>query len=58
MKIDFRPRCKRCGKVPRGRRGKESLKLYAPFCSFHCKEWAQLEAAQRYINEKYYSGKP
>ena len=51
MKLDLRPRCKRCGKLPRGKMQAENFKRYAPYCSYHCQEWANLEGAQRYINE-------
>ena len=51
MKLDLRPRCKRCGKMPRGKMQKENYERYAPYCSFHCQEWASLEVAQRHINE-------
>ena len=51
MKLDLRPRCKRCGKLPRGKMNTDNFKRYAPYCSFHCQEWANLEGAQRYINE-------
>jgi hypothetical protein len=49
MKIDLRPRCKRCHKLPRGKMQEENAKKYAPYCSFHCLEWANLENAQAYI---------
>ena len=52
MKLDLRPRCKRCGKLPRGKMQAENFKRYAPFCSYHCQEWAYLEDAHRYINER------
>ena len=51
MNLDLRPRCKRCRKLPRGKMQTENLKRYAPYCSFHCQEWARLEDAQQYINE-------
>lgn len=44
-------RCKRCGKLPRGKMQHDNAKRYAPYCSYHCQEWAQLEEAQRYINK-------
>ena len=51
MKLDLRPRCKRCGKMPRGKMQTENYERYKPYCSYHCQEWANLEGAQRYINE-------
>ncbi len=55
MKIlDLRPRCKRCKKLPRGKMQRANYERYAPYCSYHCQEWAQLEDAQRYIDEKFY----
>lgn len=35
-------KCARCRR--RSRRPK-----FLPFCSFHCQEWARLEAAQAYV---------
>ena len=53
MKLDFRLRCKRCGKLPRGKMQTEHFKRYTPYCSYHCQEWANLKDAQRYINENF-----
>ena len=53
MKLDLRPRCKRCGKMPRGKMQTENYERYKPYCSYHCQEWANLEGAQRYINENF-----
>lgn len=52
MKLDLRDRCKRCRKLPRGKMQNENYKRYSPYCSFNCQEWANLEGAQRYINER------
>ena len=51
MALDFRPRCRRCNKIPRGKRQKENYERYKPFCSFNCQEWFKLEEAMRYINK-------
>ena len=48
--IDLRTRCKRCNKIPRGKRQEIEYKQYAPYCSYHCQQWGALEDAQRYIN--------
>lgn len=48
--IDLRERCKRCGKIPRGKLNKANFERYKPFCSYNCQEWYGLEEAQRYIN--------
>lgn len=45
-------KCARCGKVIRSKAARVSFVRYAPFCSFHCQEWASLEAAQRYLAER------
>ena len=50
MKIDLRPRCARCRKLPRGKLREAEFKRYAPFCSFHCQEWNRLEEAQRHLS--------
>ena len=31
----------------------DNFKRYAPYCSYHCQGWANLEGAQRYINENF-----
>lgn len=49
MKLDLRLRCKRCRKIPRGEQRKRSFEQYAPYCSYHCQEWAKLEGAHRYL---------
>jgi hypothetical protein len=49
MKIDFRPRCKRCGKIPRGKMQNSNYERYKPFCSFHCQEWFNVEETSRYL---------
>jgi hypothetical protein len=46
--IDLR-RCKRCRKIPRGRMQTQNAKRYAPYCSYHCQEWARLEDASAYV---------
>ena len=47
--IDMRPRCRQCGKIPRGKmRNTESLR-YKPFCSFHCQETGRMQNALRYV---------
>lgn len=46
--LDLR-RCHRCRKIPRSKIGKENMKRYAPFCSYHCQEWARLEAASEWV---------
>ena len=51
IKIDFR-RCKRCGKIPRGKFSKSEAERYAPFCSYQCQQFYGLEEAQRYINSR------
>lgn len=45
-------RCKRCRKIPRGKAQEANADRYKPFCSYHCQEWANLEAAQAYLREK------
>lgn len=45
-------KCARCGKAIRSKADKSSFVRYAPFCSYHCQEWASLEAAQRYLAER------
>lgn len=45
--LDLR-RCKRCGKIPRGKLRQQEAERYKPFCSYHCQEWFNLEAAARY----------
>src|ERR1700683_2741023 len=52
MKIDPRPRCRRCHKIPRGKMAWGNWERYAPYCSYHCQEWGRLEDAQRYLNAK------
>jgi endogenous inhibitor of DNA gyrase (YacG/DUF329 family) len=47
--LDLR-RCKRCGKMPRGKLRKAEMERHFPYCSYHCQEWARLEDAQEYIN--------
>lgn len=42
-------RCKRCRKIPRGRIQTENAKRYAPYCSFHCQEWARLEGSSTFV---------
>lgn len=49
MKIDLRPRCLRCGKLPRGKQQQENLKRYSPYCSYHCQQWHGLEEAKRHL---------
>ncbi len=46
--VDLR-RCKRCQKIPRSKLAKENAKRYAPYCSFHCQEWARLEDVSPYV---------
>jgi hypothetical protein len=45
-------RCERhrCRKIPRGKLRLAERERYAPYCSFHCQEWARLEGAQAYVN--------
>jgi len=38
MKLDFRPRCKCCNKIPRGKMRMAEWERYKPFCSYHCQE--------------------
>jgi hypothetical protein len=45
-------RCKRCGKRPRGKMAQGNFERYAPFCTFHCKEWWNLEEAMRHIGTR------
>lgn len=52
MKLDLRPRCKRCGKAPRGKMQIANYERYKPFCTFHCQEWDNLESAQKYLKER------
>ena len=42
-------RCKRCRKIPRGKMQQNTARIYAPYCSFHCQEWARLEDASEYV---------
>lgn len=53
MKLDLRPRCRRCGKLPRGKQQIAEREKHAPYCSYHCQQWAHLENAHRYINDKH-----
>ena len=39
-------RCKRCGGKIR------QHGLYQPYCSFHCQEWARVEAGFAYLRER------
>lgn len=50
--IDVRQRCARlrCNKLPRGKKQDAEYQRYAPYCSYHCQQWAQLEDAKRYLN--------
>jgi hypothetical protein len=50
VKLDLRPRCKRCKKLPRGKLAAANFERYKPFCSYGCQQWFNLENAQRYIN--------
>ena len=52
MKLDLRPRCLRCKKIPRGKMQLANFDRYKPYCSYACREWHRLEEAQRYINER------
>jgi hypothetical protein len=52
VKVDFTDRCKRCGKIPRGKMQKENFERYKPFCSYGCQQWYPLEEVQRYLNRK------
>lgn len=48
MKLDRLGRCKRCKKIPRGKRQREVFKRCLPFCSFHCQErYRQEEVMER-----------
>lgn len=49
-KIDLRPRCKRCKKLPRGKMKQAEFERYAPYCSYHCQEWGRLEDARRHLD--------
>lgn len=42
-------RCKRCRKLPRGKLQKDNAQRYAPYCSYHCQEWARLEDASEFV---------
>ena len=47
--LDLRPRCKRCGKIPRSKAQKGNYETYYPgYCSFNCQEWHRLEVWRRY----------
>jgi hypothetical protein len=48
--LDLRPRCKRCGKIPRGKMAEQSYKMYQPFCSYHCQQWYGLEEVRKYLD--------
>lgn len=50
MKLDLRPRCLRCQKLPRGKMQEANFERYKPFCSYNCQEWYRLEGAQRYLD--------
>jgi endogenous inhibitor of DNA gyrase (YacG/DUF329 family) len=43
--------CKRCGRKPRGRMQIASAERYAPFCSYQCQQWYNLEDARAYLAE-------
>ena len=47
MKVDLRPRCEFCDKVPRGKAALESYKRYAPYCSYDHQERGRLLDAMR-----------
>ena len=49
MKLDFSLRCKRCGKLIKGKKREREFSLYKPFCSYACKEWYPLEKATEYL---------
>jgi hypothetical protein len=52
MRIDLRPRCRRCHKIPRGKIAWGNWERYAPYCTFHCQEWGRLEDAQAYLRQR------
>lgn len=51
MKIDFRARCKCCGKFPRGKARIAEFARYAPFCSYHCQETYNMKINLQYCAE-------
>ncbi len=51
MKLDPRPRCRRCGKLPRGKLQKDKYTRHDPFCSFHCQESARMDGALRAVRD-------
>lgn len=50
MKLDLRPRCKYCRKIPRGKMNVANYERYKPYCSFHCQEWGRLQDAAAYLS--------
>jgi len=50
MKLDLRPRCKRCRKIPRGSIETNNYEKYYPgYCSFQCQQWHRLDLAREYL---------
>lgn len=49
MKLDLRPRCERCRKIPRGKMQTANYERYKPYCSYHCQEWHRLEKASAFV---------
>ena len=52
MKLDLRPRCSNCGKLPRGKLQQANYQRYAPYCSFHCQESARMKRILRAVNDR------
>lgn len=38
MKLDLRPRCENCKKMPRGKLRLAAYEQHAPYCSYHCQQ--------------------
>ena len=49
VKLDLRPRCLRCKKIPHGKMKQANFERYKPYCSFHCQEWHRLELASEFV---------
>ena len=52
--LDLRDRCARaaCNKLIRkGQMAQAEYARYKPFCSYHCQQWAGIEAGRQRINE-------
>lgn len=43
-------RCERCNKaITKGKMAQDNYKRYAPYCSYHCQQWHQIELAKQHL---------